>query len=103
MSMRVHIRNAHPETEPETGIPICSRFSAYKCENCDNVHVVLRDDNGNPFAGAVLSDEMVIGIVDVFNDKIASFPFRESNMEFNVKRDRYTSDKARRKKGPHHE
>lgn len=65
---------AKPEIDPVSGIPISSRFSAYKCDTCDNVHIVLRDEAGLAFAGAVLSDEMVLGIVDVFNNKIKNFP-----------------------------
>ena len=69
-----NIRDAKPERDPVSGIPISSRFAAYKCDHCDNVHIMLLDEKGYPFAGAVLSDEMVLGIVDVFNNKIKNFP-----------------------------
>jgi hypothetical protein len=69
-----HIRDANPERDPNTGIPVSSRFAAYKCDHCDNVHIMLLDEKGHAFAGAVLSDEMVLGIVDVFNNKIRTFP-----------------------------
>jgi hypothetical protein len=69
-----HVKDANPERDPDTDIPISSRFSAYKCEHCDNVHIILFDDDHHPFAYAVLSDEMVLGIMDVFNNKIRTFP-----------------------------
>jgi len=50
------------------------------------VHVVLRDDKGNPFAAAVLLDEMILGVVDVLNNKVTSWPTPEANRDCNVKK-----------------
>jgi hypothetical protein len=72
--MMAHIRDANPERDADSGIPISSRFAAYKCDHCDNVHIVLCDEAGNVFAAAVLSDEMVLGIMDVFNNKLKEWP-----------------------------
>jgi ssDNA-binding Zn-finger/Zn-ribbon topoisomerase 1 len=80
-----HIRNAKPEIDHATGIPVATLFTAYKCEHCDYVHIVLRDDKGNPFAAAVLLDEMILGVVDVLNNKITSWPSPEANKDANVK------------------
>jgi hypothetical protein len=72
--MMAHIRDAKPEVDPDSGIPISSRLAAYKCDHCDNVHIVLCDEAGNVFAAAVLSDEMVLGIMNVFINKLKEWP-----------------------------
>jgi hypothetical protein len=72
--MMANIRDAKPETDPDSGIPISSRLAAYKCDHCDNVHIVLCDEKGFVFAAAVLSDLMVLGIMDVFNNKVKEWP-----------------------------
>ena len=81
-----HISKAKPEIDQQTGIPVATHFTAYKCEYCDYVHVVLRDDKGNPFAAAVLLDEMILGVVDVLNNKVTSWPTPEANRDCNVKK-----------------
>ncbi len=69
-----HIRNAKPEIDPDSGIPVSSRMAAFKCDHCDNVHIILCDEAGHPFATAVLSDEMVLGIMEVFNNHLKEWP-----------------------------
>ena len=41
------------------GLPYASSISVGLCTTCEYLHIVLHDEDGRPFAQAVLSSEMV--------------------------------------------
>jgi hypothetical protein len=35
----------------------------YKCDHCDSLHLVLEDEDGEPFGSAVLSEEQLVDML----------------------------------------
>lgn len=53
--MTVHYLNKHPDRFLK--VPQAHSVEMFKCETCPNIHVVLFDKNGKPFAQFVYGPE----------------------------------------------
>jgi len=44
----------------------------YKCDACENLHVLLLDEDDEPISTAVISREMILNMLDELNNPAAT-------------------------------
>lgn len=63
---RGRVEEGHYEVDLE-GVPQANRTYWFKCEDCDNLHVVLEGVDGKPVASMVLDVDMLENMVDAIH------------------------------------
>jgi hypothetical protein len=60
-----------PHDEREHDVPIADSVKAYKCDHCEHLHLVLVDEADAPIASAVLTVEMLEGMLNIVKSHAA--------------------------------
>jgi hypothetical protein len=56
--------------EDPNDVPQAYSTAAYKCEECENLHLILYDDDDNAIATAVLTRQTLIDMLKLIDGKI---------------------------------